>query len=357
VAYRTEDALRSVKKYVAELLGAAPSPLAAVKHLPAVDDAAVAPLVTATTRVVHSDFGLSGAVVSFAWTDSTAIDMTGRIRVGRYQGAGWLRAVTMLANAPGYYLKPDGTMGLWSAVASPNDFDRHVFSKDVVAGTTSVSSAIWAANLAQPTRFATTWELLDGHGRTYRLAVVRTPTAPPSFAKVAADSLTDAAAWDTRFFHDRGEFEYPAAIVKAVGPTLTRNQGGYVELTQPLVVYAYPQPPDMAAKEPGEAQVAAERVRDLLVAGFSAGRALGRPLRIPLYDYDGLDYAEPSGQRQPYDFLRVVDASASVLPEPGDPRQVVVVADLRVSWRRGTDEDAPGSTGVVEEIRLTNTIT
>jgi hypothetical protein len=357
VAFTTEDTLRSVKRYVDELVNGDDIPLAAAKLFPLVDDAALASLVTPATRVVHSDFGVSGAVVTKMWTDSTVIDMDGRVRIGRYQGEGWSRAVTLLANAPGYYLKPDGSMGAWVDEAAPNDFDPHVFSKGLVGGVTSCSSSEWASLLNDSARMKGTWVVTSASGRPYRIAVTAGGQLPPDLVKIDADAMPDPEAWDVRFFHDRGEFEYPVAIVKAVGATITRNQGGYVELTQPLVIYAYPTPPDLGATEPGQAQVAAERVRDILLTGFSGGKVEGRPLRLPLYDYDGLGYSEPSLQRQPYDFMRVVDVSVAVLPEPGDPRQVVVVADLRVSWRRSTDPDAPESLGVVEEIRLTNTLT
>lgn len=352
MAYTTTDAVRSVKKYVATLLGAADDPLAAVKQVPRVPDADLAPLIDSTARVVACDFGQDGSVVTKVWTSADVLpDTADFVVLGRYQGDGWVRQVSLLAAAPGSYLNADGTVSSWAGD------DPHVFTPGLIAGFTNVSQDDWSKLLSDGTRWARTWDRATAQtDGGYRLAVTYSGLQVTPLASVADDALPQGAEWDVRFFHDRGEFEYPVAIVKTVGPTLTKNFGGYVELTQPLTLYAYPTPPDLASTDPGTAQVEAEKTRDLLIAGLTAGTDLGRPLRIPLYDYDGLGETTWSDSRQPYDFLRVVDVSVDLQPEPGDPRQLVAIADVRVSWRRSTDPVADDGQGVVEEVRLADAL-
>jgi hypothetical protein len=185
-----------------------------------------------------------------------------------------------------------------------------------------------------------------------------TPTGPVPGPRtpVAADALLPADDWDVRFFHDEGEFEYPVCVVKSVGaPTLVSNQNWY-ELTQAYAVYAYPTPPPSATGTPSDAHVAAERVRQMLVDAFASARLDGaRPMRIPLYDYDGLDANLPAAHREQADYMRVVGASVDLQPEPNDPRQTVVVADLRLNWRVPVG-DEPGR-GIVRSVELTTTET
>lgn len=177
-----------------------------------------------------------------------------------------------------------------------------------------------------------------------------------SRAGVTADALPPADDWDVRFFHDEGEFEYPVCVVKTVGaPTLVSNQNWY-ELTQAYAVYAYPTPPPSATGTASDAHLVAERVRQLLIDAFAAARVDGaRPMRIPLYDYDGTDPATPAFHREQADYMRVVGASVDLQQEPNDPRQTVVVADLRLNWRVPVG-DAPGR-GIVRSVELTTTET
>lgn len=65
---------------------------------------------------------------------------------------------------------------------------------------------------------------------------------------------------------------------------------------------------------------------------------IAQPMRIPLYDYAGVTLAQPATDQlnrpQHMDYLRVVDFNTTQIAEPDDPRNIAVVAALRVSWRR-----------------------
>jgi hypothetical protein len=78
---------------------------------------------------------------------------------------------------------------------------------------------------------------------------------------------------------------------------------------------------------------------------------LGWPNRIPLYDYDGVPLTEApndeSGRPSASDYLKVNDFSIQNLPDPDDPRRIVVAADIRLSWRR-TGRLLSGSVAVTE---------
>lgn len=140
--------------------------------------------------------------------------------------------------------------------------------------------------------------------------------------------------WEVRLWAERGEVTSWLAVVKRVGPTLQAGTSRLTDLTQPLVVYAYPEPQPTVE----ESLVLASGVEQALLDGFgSRGAVLGRPRRIPLWDYDGVPatgVAAKSEVRYPSDFLRVVDCGAAQFPDDDDPRRIAVTCDLRISWRR-----------------------
>ncbi len=155
-------------------------------------------------------------------------------------------------------------------------------------------------------------------------------TLPTTGDTIPATTL-ERETWDVVLWGDRADPTYPFCIVKEAGPSLSVGHALYADVTQPMHLTAYPSD---AVDDVRAAVLAAERCRDQLERGIATGVGLGRPRRIPLYDYDLAGSDEPSDVRGPYDFLRVVDFGAELLPEPSDPTQVAVVADLRVTWRR-----------------------
>jgi len=338
----TEDAVRSLKRYLAVALGQPAAPLAAAKLFPNPDDADLSSVVESDVLYDHD---ASGALVTVGFATA-----------GDAQAAGLVRTTTVgrtrfWASPPGKAW--DGGVGHTVALT----FDPYAVSPELVKGCSTVDATGWTDILSQE-RWGRTLDLVADSGAPYRCAMVVFVDPGQVFGGpgVAADAVAPPAVWDVRFFHDEGEFEYPVCIVKTVGaPTLVSNQNWY-ELTQAYVVYAYPTPPPSATGTASDAHIAAERVRQLLVDAFAAARADGaRSMRIPLYDYDGTDPAMPAFHREQADYMRVVGASVDLQPEPNDPRQTVVVADLRLNWRVPVGE-VPGR-GIVRSVELTTTET
>lgn len=152
--------------------------------------------------------------------------------------------------------------------------------------------------------------------------------------------------WTVALEADRGEFAYPFARVQAVGDLIPIGPALYADVSQPMSIQCYPEPALTAT----ESQAAAAAVLDRLERSVSAGFGKGRPRRIPLYDFDGVPLHETSYARDPRDFLQVVDFSARTLPDPEEARNVAVVADVRVRWRRPGGVPF-GDTQPVEEVR------
>ncbi len=331
----TEDALRSFKRYLALSLGQPTPPLAAAKWFS--DPADFDPNATYLhfdeadfEGVFHVWFDLAPA----GTLDAAPVDDPG-LRAGLVPMGHW-NGFTFWGNPPGRRFDSD-RMAL---VPQPDDDSS--CSPGLVAGCLNAAAPAWAEALSAPRWGFPPAGLMSGTGRRYRIAMLLDmpgDVATTLGAGIAADSLTDPDEWDVRFMHDPGEFQYPLCIVKPVGAAATQLHQFYMEVTQPFVVYAYPTPPDEAVANGSQAQLAAERVRQLLVTALGASRANGaKPMRLPLYDYDGLESAMPAGSRNAWDFLKVVDASVDLMPEPTDVRQPVVVADVRLNWRVAGDD-------------------
>lgn len=138
--------------------------------------------------------------------------------------------------------------------------------------------------------------------------------------------------WEVALHAERGTFEFPLCRVTLLPGGGTSGPARFYDVTQPMAIECYPRVPDDAEL----AIDAALQVQDALLDAFR-GRGVddGRPRLIPLFDYDGVPLAEGvADTRLPNDFLRVLDFSPRLLPDPQDPRQVRIVADLRVGWRK-----------------------
>lgn len=150
-----------------------------------------------------------------------------------------------------------------------------------------------------------------------------------------ADVLgAQGAEWDVRLAQDRGEvtLDMPLAIVEGLADTAFAGASLYAELTKPMQVSCYPVPPDTAEA----AILQAADVEELLQQGFRmVGVGLGHPLRVPLYDWDGVDpTAEVSDQRYDSDYLRLDNFTTTQVSNPQDQKLVRVVASFSARWRR-----------------------
>lgn len=143
--------------------------------------------------------------------------------------------------------------------------------------------------------------------------------------------------WEVRLWSEQGTFRFPFARVAKTGPTSYASRRVATDVLQAMQIHCYPPPAttvELALEQ-------ASALQELLVEGFETGVLLGRPRRIPLYDYDGVPAGGGSMARHPSDHLRVEDFSVNYLPDAQDQTRVAVVADLRVGWSRYTLRPAP----------------
>lgn len=329
----TEDAVRSFKRYLALSLGQPTPRVAAAKWFP--DPASFDP--DGSFRTYSAPDFVAGDL----WFDLSpggTLDAAPLSSTDGLVTMGYFGSWSFWGNPPGKRFD-SSSLSLVDVVAA----DRESVSMSLVRGCAEVPSPAWQEVLAGGRWGLPVPVLESGSGRPFRcLMLTDHPmnlTAAALDTMVFADELTDPAEWDVRFFHDQGDFEYPVCIVKTVGPPVVAGHALYMEVTQPFTLYAYPTPPDAARASYSDAQLRAHRTQQLLISALNGTRANGAaPMRLPLFDYDGLDAQMSSASRADHDYLKVVDAAVDVMPEPTDPLQSVVVADVRLNWRVTLEE-------------------
>lgn len=143
------------------------------------------------------------------------------------------------------------------------------------------------------------------------------------------------SSWEVRLWQDRGEIVPGAslALVLKVGDTASVGSALYADVTQPMAVHCYPFPKPNADASILQACAVEEQLQ---TAFRFEGVGLGRPLRVPLYDYSEVvdPVLEDSGVRWDNDYMRVEGFSTTQIPEPDDPRRIRVVAGFNVRWVR-----------------------
>jgi hypothetical protein len=158
-----------------------------------------------------------------------------------------------------------------------------------------------------------------------------------SLKRYVAAALGDA--WEVRLSAEQGAFERPYARVRQVASATYILTGGrfLADVNQPFEIIAYP----LRGDDPEDAILRAQTVEDALFRTFRVGAENGRPLRVPLYNYDGVPLNQP-GMWVPRGFMRVADLSTQPFVDPDDNKLYSVVCDVRLSWRRLAE---PTSTG------------
>jgi hypothetical protein len=157
---------------------------------------------------------------------------------------------------------------------------------------------------------------------------VRTPTdALRSLKRYVALGFP---GWEVRMPLEEGTFRRPSLYVKPVGAPALTGPAHAFDTGQRYTIYGYP-PPGPTSPESLER---AEACRWALIRLFRVGIPPGAPLRVPLYDYDGvpLDGAA-AGVRFDRDYLRADDPSVDLVQLPDDERLFTVTAEIRMSWR------------------------
>lgn len=150
-------------------------------------------------------------------------------------------------------------------------------------------------------------------------------------------------AWEVREWSDEGSFSFPLAKVSEAGPALYTSKRVYTDIVLPVQVFCYQEPSDSVSASMRAARVVRETIIQAIEVGQVADPRVvtGWPRRIPLFDYAGLDPSQGSTVRNTYDFIKVTDLSVNTVQDSDVPTGVVVVADLRLAWRRDTTVD-PG---------------
>lgn len=154
--------------------------------------------------------------------------------------------------------------------------------------------------------------------------------------------------------------ERPLAVVEPASPITTTFARatvpqGDVSKVQAFSVMAYPALGDT----PNESRLAASQVQQLLDAIITRGMvdddgaSIAPPLRIPIYDYDGVPVvgAGRAGPVAPYGWAWVEDHSANIVQDPLDHLRFTVPLDVRLSWAEAGRRvpDAPIVARVIPE--------
>lgn len=113
----------------------------------------------------------------------------------------------------------------------------------------------------------------------------------------------------------------------------------HVERRQTFSVLGYP----MVGINSESSWIEAARVERLLLAavaqgidveGWREGRA--HPLRIPLFDYEGVGLRDAVTEDQRAGWMRVIESpEIQTLPDPSESGALAVVCDLRCAWTEG----------------------
>ena len=141
--------------------------------------------------------------------------------------------------------------------------------------------------------------------------------------------------WEIAIARTEGAFTRPQAIISfTAGGARQPAPAGRVDTRQQVTVQAYP----AAGADPHAAVLIAAATQSALEYALleqSGPRAF--PLRIPLYDFDGVgpDETVTEEQRGEHDYLRVSDVSLDApLADPDDHRLMTVPATFFVMWSR-----------------------
>lgn len=141
--------------------------------------------------------------------------------------------------------------------------------------------------------------------------------------------------WEVRLFADQGTFQVPFARVVSTGPTALDASAYHGSVTAPVAVWCY-----LGAEETDEgAELAGMRLRERVEALFAWGGEAnqGYPMRVPLFDYEGVPYPGVGVRRGERDFLRVSGLSVMRQADPDDGRFVIVVAEMSLRWTRASE--------------------
>jgi hypothetical protein len=159
-------------------------------------------------------------------------------------------------------------------------------------------------------------------------------------------SIAFGEDFEVGYFAEEGTFARPAVMVATAGSELSGGSRHTVDVVQPFAVYVYPAEGD-TVEEGFERAMAAQ---ETLFNAFRVGLEEGRPMRVPLYDYEGVAIDEGTMLRRYPDYLRVLDLSIGRSQAPTDERKFTVAADVRIGWRRAAE--LPSGTHLAQALEV-----
>lgn len=168
----------------------------------------------------------------------------------------------------------------------------------------------------------------------------RAADAVRSLKRYTAEVLGDS--WEVRLTADaQATFARPMAAVGPSSEELITGPAHVADVSLPCTIHCYPAKGD----DPESALLDALDLGNTLFEGFRRGVGYGGPMRVPLWDYEGVGLYEPASERvntdtgtqdksKHGDYMRVADLSINRVRDPSDPTLYTVVADVRLGWRR-----------------------
>jgi hypothetical protein len=152
--------------------------------------------------------------------------------------------------------------------------------------------------------------------------------------------------FEVGYFAEEGTFARPGISVVAAGPELAGGGTRHtVDIIQPFALYAYPSPGESVEEGFFNAMGAQEK----FFQAFRVGIEEGRPMRVPLYDYEGVALNEGTILRRYPDFLRILDLSVERKQAPEDERLWTVICEIRAGWRRTAE--LPTGTRLAQSVK------
>lgn len=146
--------------------------------------------------------------------------------------------------------------------------------------------------------------------------------------------------WDVQYQRDEATTR-PSAFVQPATPQSNTGSAYVRDVSRSYDAFLYP---EGFEGEPARSRAEAEQLAHLVDAAMTQGLRLpeggyySRSMRLPVYDYAGVDwdYALPS-DAVPYDQYPVDQWSVEARIDPDDDTLFTVVVSARIRWRMAGD--------------------
>lgn len=182
---------------------------------------------------------------------------------------------------------------------------------------------------------------------------------------------TEIPTIDVRLAIEEDAWQRPSAIVQTAGPALLSNTSRRIsKYIRPFAIYIYP----TEATDPREAELAAQRVENIVQRMFHKGGFQGHPARIPMWDWtevaDGtsletelipapdpepVDYKPQYRAPDPIAYMRINDSNVDHRSDPQDEKLTTIIVNVRLEWRDLGEVDpvTPEVDGVIYDANAT----